>query len=356
MTKTTPNAKHRSALWYTLPQFILVNLAIALSIQIVFCFPCFFSWAGIQSVIPDFIFSFLISTVLSWGGSRVEEFLDPKVSWIYTPVKRLLLTVSLFMSYSFVVSFAIVFGYHLILDENPYSDIPWANLLEFTRYPLGIALTFMAIFTTRSWLIEWRKSAIEAEHLRSEKLASQYQSLKDQLNPHFLFNSLNVLSHLVYEDTDRSAAFIQKLSKIYRYVLEVHQEELVELDKELDFARNFLDLQKIRFGENLNFSIKVPEPEGLFLPPLSLQLLLENAIKHNIASAENPLFIHILQKGKQLWISNTYQPKSSQTELSTGVGLNNIKSRYLILSKTQPEVVQTEQEYLVKLPLLTIEQ
>lgn len=356
MSQNPPIPRHHSKLWYDLRQFILVNLAIALSIQVAFCFSCFFSWDGIKSMIPDFIFSFLVSLALSWGGSRVECFLDPRVSWVYSPVKRLLLTVSLFMSYSFMVSFAIVFGYHLVLDGFSSREIPWTNLLGFTKYPLGISLVFMAIFTTRSWLMEWRKSAIEAEQLRSEKLASQYQSLKNQLNPHFLFNSLNALSNLVYEDADRSAAFIQKLSRIYRYVLEVQQEELVSLDRELDFAQNFLELQKIRFGENLNFSVKVSDPKGLFLPPLSLQLLLENAIKHNIASAEKPLFIHIHQEGKELWISNTFQPKSSQTEPSTGVGMNNIRSRYLLLSKDQPEVAQTEHEYLVKLPLLTIQQ
>ncbi|WP_026968402.1 sensor histidine kinase [Algoriphagus terrigena] len=356
MPQTPLTPRHQSPLWYNLRQFILINLAIALSIQVVFCFPCFFSWDGIKSMIPDFVFSFLVSSALSWGGSRVECFLDPRVSWVYSPVKRLLLTVSLFMSYSFVVSFAIVFGYHLVLDGLSSPEIPWKDLLGFTKYPLGISLVFLAIFTTRSWLMEWRKSAIEAEQLRSEKLASQYQSLKNQLNPHFLFNSLNALSNLVYEDADRSAAFIQKLSRIYRYVLEVQQEELVSLQRELDFAQNFLELQKIRFEENLNFSVKVSDPKGLFLPPLSLQLLLENAIKHNVASAEDPLFIHIIQKEKELWISNTFQPKSSQTEPSTGVGLNNIKSRYLILSKAQPEVVQTEHEYLVKLPLLTIQQ
>ena len=358
MTSPTEYTARRSQseFWYDTRKFLLINLGIALTIQVIFCATCFFSWEGIKNMVPDFIFSFFVSVVLSWGGSRVEHFLDPRVSWVHTPVKRLLLTTVLYLAYAFVGCFLIVFIYSWVVDQYALNEIPWANILRFSLIPMYIALVFMAIFTTRSWLMEWRKSAIEAEQLRSEKLASQYQSLKNQLNPHFLFNSLNALSNLVYEDADRSAAFIQKLSRIYRYVLEVQQEELVSLERELDFVRNFLDLQKIRFGENLNFSIKVPNPQGLFLPPLSLQLLLENAIKHNIASAENPLFIHIHQKEKELWISNTFQPKSSQTEPSTGVGMNNIRSRYLLLSKEQPEMVQTEHEYLVKLPLLTIQQ
>jgi len=354
MSPATPHPRHKSALWYNLRQFIFVNLAIALSIQVVFCFSCFFSWEGITSMIPDFLFSFFVSSALSWGGSRVENFLDPRVSWVYSPAKRLVLTVSLYMAYSFEVSFAIVLGYHLVLDGFSSGEIPWRVLLGFTKNPLGISLVFMAIFTTRSWLMEWRKSAIEAEQLRSEKLASQYQSLKDQLNPHFLFNSLNALSNLVYEDADRSAAFIQKLSEIYRYVLEVHQDELVGLDRELDFAGNFLELQKIRFEDNLSFSVKVSDTKNWFLPPLSLQLLLENAIKHNIASQENPLFIQIIQQGEELLVANTFQPKTSQNEPSTGVGLENILSRYRILSDRIPEIVQTENEFLVRLPLLNL--
>ncbi|GAA0879189.1 hypothetical protein GCM10009119_21570 [Algoriphagus jejuensis] len=357
MTTATVDSSCRtgSDFWYDTKKFILINLAIALILQLVFCTQCFLSWDGIKSMGPDFLFSFTISSLLSFGGSRVEHYLDSRLSWVHTPVKRLLVTTALYFAYAFVVSFIVVFCFSWLRDRFPLDQIPWAFIFRYSLIPMYIALVFMAIFTTRSWLMEWRKSAIEAEQLRSEKLASQNQSLKDQLNPHFLFNSLNTLSNLVYEDADRSAAFIQKLSRIYRYVLEVQQEELVALDRELDFARNFLELQQIRFGENLNFSIKVPDPQGLFLPPLSLQLLLENAIKHNIASTENPLFIHILQKGQELWVSNTFQPKSSQSEPSTGVGLKNIRSRYQLLSKTQPEVIQAKHEYLVKLPLLTIQ-
>jgi LytS/YehU family sensor histidine kinase len=306
------------------------------------------------SLFPDFLFSFFVSMALSFGGNIVQEYWDPRVSWVHEPVKRLFLTVSTYLIYAYLVSFVIVFFYAWIEWNFELGNTPWRAIFKFTLTPMSIALVFMAIFTARSWLMEWRKSAIEAEQLRSEKLASQYQSLKDQLNPHFLFNSLNALSNLVYEDADKSAAFIQKLSKIYRYVLDVQQEELVELDRELDFAKNYLELQKIRFEENLNYKVDVPNCKGCFLPPLSLQLLLENAIKHNIASQENPLYISILQKGDELWVSNSFQPKTSQNEPSTGVGLENIKSRYRLLSNRALEIVQTEQEFFVRLPLLKI--
>lgn len=353
--QTEADCKEDTGIWKDLRKFLILNLCIAFLLQIIFCPICFLSWSDLINLIPDFIFSFSVSMALSWGGSRIQEYFDSRISWIHEPVKRLFVTLFTYMSYSFVVSFVIVFIYFFLEINFTSDNIPWKQILSFTKTPMVIALVFMAIFTTRSWLFEWRKSAIEAEQLRTEKMASQYQSLKDQLNPHFLFNSLNVLSSLVYEDADKSAAFIQKLSKIYRYVLEVQKDEVVELKKELDFAENYLDLQKIRFGENLQFSIKVNSVKGYFLPPLSLQLLLENAIKHNIASQKDPLFIHILQKENELWISNSFQPKSSQPESSTGVGLENIRLRYQFLSSKNIEVSQSENEFIVRLPLLQIE-
>jgi sensor histidine kinase YesM len=348
------DCKEEKGIWRDFKKFLLVNFLIASFLQVFFCPICFLSVEDVISLFPDFLFSFFVSMALSFGGNMVQEYWDPRVSWVHEPVKRLFLTVSTYLIYAYLVSFVIVFFYAWIEWNFELGNIPWKPIFKFTLTPMSIALVFMAIFTARSWLMEWRKSAIEAEQLRSEKLASQYQSLKDQLNPHFLFNSLNALSNLVYEDADKSAAFIQKLSKIYRYVLDVQQEELVELDRELDFANNYLELQKIRFEENLNYKVEVPNCKGCFLPPLSLQLLLENAIKHNIASQENPLYISILQKGDELWVSNSFQPKTSQNEPSTGVGLENIKSRYRLLSNRAPEIVQTEQEFFVRLPLLKI--
>ncbi len=353
--QTGTDCKEDTGIWKDLKKFLILNFCIAFLLQIFFCPICFLSWTDFINLFPDFLFSFTVSMALSWGGSRIQEYFDPRISWIHEPVKRLLVTVFTYMVYSFAVSFLIVFFYFFFEISFPLDSIPWKRILDFTTIPMTIALVFMAIFTTRSWLFEWRKSAIEAEQLRTEKMASQYQGLKDQLNPHFLFNSLNVLSSLVYEDADKSAAFIQKLSKIYRYVLEVQKEEIVELSKELDFARNYLELQKIRFEDNLQFTIQVNSETGFFLPPLSLQLLLENAIKHNIASNENPLFIKIHQKENELWISNTFQPKINQSEPSTGVGLENIKLRYQLLSSKNIEVTQTESEFIVRLPLLQIE-
>jgi len=128
------------------------------------------------------------------------------------------------------------------------------------------------------------------------------------------------------------------------------------LEKELDFAKNFLDLQKIRFEENLQFRMEEEKGQQFYLPPLSLQLLLENAIKHNVASKENPLFIDIRQKGSELWVSNTLQLKNQVEESSTGIGLENILKRYQLLNAKAPIIKKGESEFLVILPLINIEQ
>lgn len=336
-------------------RFFLLNFGISTILMLLFCPSCFLSFSGISSILPNWIFSFLMSSSLSFGGFKVEEYFDKKISWIEKPVKRLLLMATFYMLYSFIVSYLLITIYVLITVEDvTLTNIDWMRILSNTLLPTFIAFIIITIFTARSWLYEWRNAAIETEQLKSENIASQYQSLKDQLNPHFLFNSLNVLSNLVYESADKSAGFIQQLARIYRYVLEVQEEELVGAEQELAFAENYLSLQKIRFENSLEYFIDVPKPKGFFLPPLSLQLLLENAIKHNIVSLGLPLKITIVQEKETLLVKNRLQPKLTQEIMGNGIGLSNINKRYALLSDRKPKIVKTEQEFIVELPLLKL--
>jgi len=342
-----------ATLFNSLRRFIFMNLGIASILMLIACPSCLLSWEGLKSLFPEFIFSFLMSSSISFGGFYVDGYFDKRISWIQYPVKRLLFTAGTYLIYCFIISFILITAYVLIIvEEVTLSNISWSRMLSNTIYPIIIALIIISIFISRSWLFEWRNAAIEAEQLKSVKIASQYQSLKNQLNPHFLFNSLNALSNLVYESPDKSAEFIQQLSKIYRYVLDVQQEELVSLERELEFAENYLSLQKIRFENNLEYYIDVPKTSGFYLPPLSLQLLLENAIKHNIASNENPLKIMIEQTPESLIIRNRLQPKLTQNNNEKGIGLANIEKRYALLSDERIRITKTEKEFIVEIPLL----
>jgi len=339
-----------------LVKFVLMNLGIAFMLMIIFCPKCFFRLDYLIQLIPDFIFSFFMSSALSYGGFAVESYFDKGLSWVKFPVKRLLLTLLIYLLYSFVISYILSVCYSLLVGEGvTVYNLDWLKMTENTVLPIVIALVLISIFTARSWLYEWRNAAIEAEQLRTEKLAGQYQSLKNQLNPHFLFNSLNVLTNLVYENADKSASFIQQLSKIYRYVLDVQQEELVSLADEIGFAQNYLSLQKLRFEDNLIYDIEINHIDGFYLPPLSLQLLLENAIKHNIVSMEHPLKIEIFQKDDILMVSNNFQPKKYDKVDSSGIGLENIRRRYELMSDKHPEIINSSIEFSVKLPLLRLD-
>lgn len=339
--------------WNFSPRFVGINLLISFGIVFSFCPSCFQSIKGFEKIWDSFLLTLLLSSALSYGGAVAEDYFDKRLPWIHFPVKRLVLETVAYMTYAFCISYMFIAVFVLwVRPRYTLENIPWRLLIEDTGMPMILAFIISAILISRSFLVEWRKAAIEAEQLKTERYAQQYQSLKDQLNPHFLFNSLNVLSNLVYDNPDTASKFIRQLSKIYRYVLEVQHEELVPLATESDFAENYLALQKIRFEEGLQYNISIDKSKIGFLPPLSLQLLLENAIKHNIGSKANPLDIEIFVQNDVLVVKNNLQIKSSKPDESTGIGLANIRKRYELLSGESMTVKDDDGYFTVQLPLL----
>lgn len=202
----------------------------------------------------------------------------------------------------------------------------------------------------------WKRTLVEAERLRSQNIQSQLEGLKQQINPHFLFNSLNTLSYLIPEDQDRAVKFVHKLSKVYRYFLEIQEQKLIPVSEELEFIHAYTFLVKERFGENLLITIDIPKEEReMSIIPLSLQILFENAIKHNVISKTNPLHIKVYvdEKSEYLCVSNNLQPKIN-SEHSTKIGLNNIKSRYQYFSKQPVQVHKNDDAFIVALPLIPV--
>lgn len=191
--------------------------------------------------------------------------------------------------------------------------------------------------------------------VQKENLQSQFEVLKQQVNPHFLFNSLNVLSSLINKDAAKAQLFIDEFSQIYRYVLETIEKTVVTLGKELIFARSYIFLQQIRYGENLVFVVNLPSDLlGQYMPPLSLQVVLENAIKHNIVNESHMLNITIVHDGSWLVVSNNIQPKITMGK-TTGLGQKNLIKRYSLISETVPSFQVINNQYVVRLPLLNPE-
>jgi len=191
--------------------------------------------------------------------------------------------------------------------------------------------------------------------VQKENLQSQFEVLKSQINPHFMFNSLNVLSGLINVDIDKAQLFIDEFSQIYRYVLETIEQTVVTLNEELEFMRSYLFLSQIRYGKSLTYTVNIlAEKLQLLVPPLSLQVLLENAIKHNIVNESKPLEIEILSQGDYLIVKNPIQLKISGT--STGLGLKNLIKRYSLISKLEPTFMVVNNHYVASIPLINIDQ
>ncbi|AFK02076.1 putative signal transduction histidine kinase [Emticicia oligotrophica DSM 17448] len=218
----------------------------------------------------------------------------------------------------------------------------------------GGVIGIIAYFFSRFLIEAERKNEIllENELLRNENLMVQLTSLKNQLNPHFLFNSLNTLSWLINEDKAKSQRYLQKLSQVLRYSLSMQEQSLVALNEELTLIESYIFLLQMRFGDNLIVNKNIDDVSAFKIPPLSLQLLVENAIKHNIISMTSPLKIIIEAnlENETLTVRNSLNSKPNSE--GTGIGLANLNERFRILADKGLEIDQTEKEFIVTLPLI----
>ncbi|MFC5408977.1 sensor histidine kinase [Larkinella bovis] len=198
----------------------------------------------------------------------------------------------------------------------------------------------------------WQESRKEIDSLSKAQLKAELMLLRQQVNPHFLFNSLNSLTALISENPEKAEVFAEELSSVYRYLLRSNESPLTPLASELEFIESYYHLLKTRHGEALKLETRIqPGTETRQLPPLTLQLLLENAVKHNIILPDQPLRIRLTTDEKKLVVSNNLQRKTSRV-LSNGVGLSNILSKYQVLGQPMPTVEEDEHEFRVTLPLV----
>lgn len=198
-----------------------------------------------------------------------------------------------------------------------------------------------------------QENKVKEQKIIAGTASAKFETLKNQIDPHFLFNSLNVLSSLIEENPDNAQRFTTALSKVYRYVLEQKDKDLVSIDEELDFAKTYMNLLQMRFENSLTYEVLINKVDSeAKVVPLSLQLLLENAIKHNIISEQKPLHIQIYIENDVLVIQNNFQKKAVLQD-GQGVGIQNIISRYHIITDRKVTIEQNEHAFTVKLPILT---
>jgi two-component system LytT family sensor kinase len=268
----------------------------------------------------------------------------------------MLLTLLKFYLLVLIIALAIVFltiMVSMLLSNQSFDAI----LQHFIHQELKGFLLSMLIGVSIGSLIfffmEWNNSLKREQKLREEKLIFQYETLKNQVNPHFLFNSLNTLSSLVAKDAGLSERFILKLSSIYRYILENRDVDFISLPREIDFVRDYFYLQKIR--DNGKIELELPETgtDQYEILPISIQMLIENALKHNAATRDNPLKIKISLAEDLVVVENNIQPKMQMAE-SSKIGLKNLAERVSLVMHRKVFIEPTDRTFVVKIPVKKI--
>ncbi len=331
-----------------------------LALKITFIFGLFFfiinGSYSVKMLLISIGVSAMYSFALSFGQGMMNEYLGSKWSWITSTKERVVSGILATVFYTVPAILLINYVLFIIIQNG--------NVDEFFEFPMVWIHLFWIIFSfgvsaflhARGFMLEWKK-AVSAESTKQEIVAktetAKFESLKSQIDPHFLFNSLNVLTSLIGENPRQAERFTTKLSKVYRYVLEQRNKELIPLSEELKFARTYMELLQMRFEDAIQFDIPAESSnEELKIVPLSLQLLLENAVKHNVVSSNKPLVLRIFEKEGHLIIENNINPKEAIGK-STKVGLKNITDRYRLLTKRGVTITNDKVTFKVSLPLLT---
>ncbi len=295
----------------------------------------------------------ILLTFLVWEASRrIVAFLWIKYPWEKNAAVHIIISFCYLISLSL---FLVLILYLIDYMFTGFSPDYWQAMKG-----VNVAMVLVTFFTTSIYemiflFTKWKKSLVLAASLEKETVLSQFEALKNQMNPHFLFNSLSVLESIIQTDQKKAVEFVSRFSKIYRYVLDVKDEIAVELKHEMDFVMAYVFLQKLRFGENL-ILINSIEKESLekFVLPLSVQMLIENAIKHNEISNSSSLQITISNNKNGLIVTNNLSFVEND-DSSTKIGLNNLIERYRLVSDLVPNFYVRDKNFVAEIPFFVTE-
>ena len=332
---------------------------VIVSLKITFIFALLFTLINQNFSFKAIGYTLLISAMYSFGLGFIQGIINDSLSnkwdWIEHTNTRIwagivttvLYTVPVVLLIDYV-NFIVISGYNI--DRFFSGRYLWQHV-----FYIILSFGISAFIHARGFMIQW-KNSVKQESTKQEIVAktetAKFESLKNQLDPHFLFNSLNVLTSLIGENPSQAERFTTKLSKVYRYVLEQRNKDLVPIEEELKFAKTYMELLGMRFEEAVQFNIpdNISNNE-LKIVPLSLQLLLENAVKHNVVSTSKPLTINIYEEGSYLMITNNVNPKEAIGK-STKIGLQNIADRYGLITDKGVKIENNNKTFKVSLPLL----
>ncbi|KJD32079.1 histidine kinase [Tamlana nanhaiensis] len=312
-----------------------------------------FNFETVNEAIISFAFYQLYAFVLGYSNMLFFDFLSRK-NWKKTDsVKRIIIGVIGATILTIIGLFILRALTALLMYHQTFNEFITNEKFAYYKFGLWITLTIVAVFHVIYFYNKYQQNRIKEQKVIAGTASAKFDALKNQLDPHFLFNSLNVLTSLIEENPESAQKFTTSLSKVYRYVLEQKNKELVTVDEELQFAKTYMSLLKMRFEDSIVFNMpeKASNPDSKVVP-LSLQLLLENAVKHNMVTSNKPLHISIYEQQGNLVVENNLQPKQI-VKKSSGVGLSNIKQRYQLLTHKNVFINQEANRFAVAIPMLT---
>jgi Histidine kinase len=285
-----------------------------------------------------------------WGNKLIGKYTE-NLNWSKNPKRANLISFLLLVGYGIIMSVSIPYVFDRFVWGMSGMDVFYdVSAKAFTTIVLDLIVIY---FYYSTFIVNhWIKSIEKNEELKRENLQAKYEALKNQVNPHFLFNSLNTLTGVVEQKPELATLFIKRLSDIYRYVLEQNDKEIVPIHKEMKFVENYIFLSKMRFGEALIFNSDLPTDSNIQIVPHGLQMLVENAIKHNIISDDMPLKIEIETEDGFIIVKNNLQRKKTTISGTEPLGLANLKNRYEYLSGASVEVIESDGKFIVKLPII----
>jgi two-component system LytT family sensor kinase len=296
----------------------------------------------------------LFSVGLGLPMMKLSEFIikkfGSKIRWEVNPGRRIAATLGIVIVIAILVTFLINYIFVYNIQGESFSEYIKTTLNLLILQTVIVIYAF-SLVTAMQFFRMWKEGLMKQQALQRKAMELQMEALKNQVNPHFLFNSLNTLTTLVQHDPDMAVQMIMHLSDSYRYILEQKDKKLVEWPVERKFVENYLSLQQVRFADNIEIRIAENEGPVFYVVPLAVQMLAENAIKHNTITTEEPLRISIFKEGDYLIVKNNLQVRST-LEKTSNVGLANIREQYEILSDRKVEVTRDEAYFTVKLPCI----
>jgi len=287
-----------------------------------------------------------------WGNKLIGKYTE-NLDWSKNPKRANLISFLLLVGYGIIMSVSIPYVFDRFVWGMSGKDVFYdVSAKAFMTIVLDLIVIY---FYYSTFLVNhWIKSIEKNEELKRENLLARYEALKNKVNPHFLFNSLNTLSGLVEQKPELATDFIKKLSDIYRYVLEQSDKEVTSINDELRFVEDYIFLSKIRFGKGLVFNSLIKNDQNFQVVPLGIQMMVENAIKHNIISDDMPLKIEMEIEDGFLIVRNNLQKKNTINPEKGPLGLENIIKRYSYLSNVPVQIIESENEFIVKLPVIEV--